>query len=255
MNKNKILQIVAGSLAGVALGGALIYYNFVDKDHAPTLNVGDTAPDFVVKTYKVEDGAFKTGGEDFQLSQQTKLTVINFWATWCPPCKAELPYFSQLQDAYGEYVDVIALTYSEAGGEKGYQGIANWLSNHPEADGWEDFSFTFGYYDQAGNDVYSTYGFAAAGAWPSTAIVDTDGKVVYHRAGSLTYEELCDVIQPLLPDDAEDAPDVPVEPAQTAKKSWWKTNAPGVTFLALSTAALGTAIVVSTAKDKKKKAK
>ena len=258
MNRNKIFKIVAGSLAGVALGGALIYYNFVDKDLAPTLSVGDTAPDFVVDTYQVVDGEFQTGGEDFQLSQQKKLTVINFWATWCPPCKAELPYFSQLQENYGEYVDVIALTYSDAGGEKGYKGLATWLSTNSEAEGWENFAFTFGYYDKNGNDVYYNYGFAAQGAWPSTAIVDTDGKVVYSRAGSLTYDELRDAIRPFLPDGTGNAPSTPVEPAVTPQKNWWKENALGVTFLAVSAAMLGAVIVVSavsTTKDKKKKAK
>ena len=53
---------------------------------------GHSAPDFTVQTLD---------GEVVQLSDlQGKAVVLNFWATWCPPCRAEMP---ELQAAYDSY--------------------------------------------------------------------------------------------------------------------------------------------------------
>ena len=258
MNKNKVLKIVAGSLAGAVLGGALIYYNFVEKETVQKIKVGDTSPNFVVDTYQVVDGQFQTGGEQFDLSKQDKLTVINFWMTWCAPCKAEMPHFSRLQEEYSDYVTVLTLVTTDEGGAKGYEGIGRWLNNSPDAIGWEDFSLTFGYYS-SGNHVYNNYGFG--GSFPITVFVDGDGEVVYlHEASFHEYEDLEDVVLGLIgeeePGGTEEEPSTPEESIETAQKNWWKENALGITFLAVSTAVLGSAIVVSalsTAEDKKKK--
>ena len=258
MNRNKVLKIVAGSLAGVALGGALIYYNFVDKDTVQKIKVGDTSPNFVVDTYQVVDGEFQTGGERFDLAKQDKLTVINFWMTWCAPCKAEMPHFSRLQEEYADEVNVLALVTTEQGGTKGYEGLGRWLNGNSDADGWEDFSLTFGYYDNS-NHVYNNYGFG--GSFPITVFVDGDGKVVYlHEASFHEYEDLEKVVLGLIGEgdggDTEEKPSEPEESVEMTQKNWWKENALDITFLAVSAAALGSAIVVSvvtTAKDKKKK--
>lgn len=239
MNRNKILKVVAGSLAGMALGGALIYFNFVDK--VENIEVTEEAPDFTVKTYDVVDGTF-TDGETFTLSEQSKLMVINFWDTWCVPCKAEIPHFNKLQRNYPEYVEVLVLSPGRT---------VAWLNNSSEADGWENFELTFGHYGQ--NDVYAQYGFTSG--LPCTAIVH-DGKIVYRRQGGLLYKELKTEVLKYLPADVQSK--YPDEEIVFEQKNWWKENALGVTFLAVSAATLGGAVVVSavtTVKDKKKKIK
>lgn len=237
MNKSKIWKIVAGSLAAVTLGGALVYFNFFDKPKKTVV-----FDDFTVDTYKLVDGKFQEGGDPFTLSEQTKLTVINFWATWCTPCKEEMPNFDKLQKNYPDYVTVLVL-----------DSVNNiqWLNEN--SDGWWNYSVTFGQFNAAENNLLKNYD--NTGALPVTVIVDENGKVLYQRIGSLTYAELegetrkhlPEYAKPLYPDDTN----VVVE-----EKNWWKENVLGVTFLAVSAAALGTAIVVSavgSAKDKKKK--
>ncbi|RMA58059.1 TlpA family protein disulfide reductase [Ulvibacter antarcticus] len=54
-------------------------------------------------------------GETINFSQsEGKVVVLNLWATWCPPCIAEMPSFQKLYDAYGDRVDFYFVSSEEA---------------------------------------------------------------------------------------------------------------------------------------------
>lgn len=60
----------------------------------PVADMDDSAPDFTLKDLD---------GKDVSLSDHSgKVIILDFWATWCPPCKMELPHFKTLIDRYGE---------------------------------------------------------------------------------------------------------------------------------------------------------
>jgi len=79
--------------------GALVAVYFVRRAHTPIgVSSGTTnhqlAPDFALPT---------PDGRDLQLSSyRGKVVLLDFWATWCDPCREEIPHFVDLQQKYGE---------------------------------------------------------------------------------------------------------------------------------------------------------
>lgn len=198
MLKAKPLKIVAVALSASVLTGALVYYNFIDKATPPVTYA--ECPDFTVSVYTKENGEFKANGEQFTFSENLgKVMIINFWATNCSPCKAELPDFDKLQKEYPDDLIVLAL---DGEGDYTDQGIADWINDfstviETESYAWKDFDVTFGRYDETTNDVYKQLGFGNV-ALPSTMIVDREGKVRMTKKGKLHYEDLKKVVEPLI---------------------------------------------------------
>lgn len=56
-----------------------------------------------------------------------KVVVLNFFATWCPPCRWEIPQFNELQKKYGAEVQFLGVSLDEEGAEK----VKEWKTKHP----------------------------------------------------------------------------------------------------------------------------
>lgn len=166
-DKGKKLRIGAWIVALVFLAVVLIWVNRPEKAMPPVgKEEGMLAPDFILDTY---------GGESFSLSaNQGKITIINFWATWCTPCVNELPYFQQIYSEYGEEVAVIAIHSSLVTDD-----VAGYLAD-------SDYTMPFGL-DEDGSIIDS---FGGSTMLPMTVIVDKNGVIVYNRVGSVTYDFL-----------------------------------------------------------------
>lgn len=139
-----------------------------DNEPAPEIGnkIGMTAPDFTVPVY---------GGGEFSLSEHRgKVVVVNFWATWCTPCCAELPFFNAMYEELGESVSVVAI-HSDLVTDD----VAAYLSGY-------DYTMPFAL-DETGN-AGKLLGVSTM--LPHTIIIDSNGVVTYNAAGSLNYEEL-----------------------------------------------------------------
>ncbi|HWB25225.1 MAG TPA: TlpA disulfide reductase family protein [Chitinophagaceae bacterium] len=79
-----------------------------DKETQPTLNIGDKAPALQVTQW------FK--GSPVNRFEKGKVYVVEFWATWCGPCKAAMPRLSALARAYGDTVTFIGIDVLEMPG-------------------------------------------------------------------------------------------------------------------------------------------
>ena len=133
----------------------------------PEAYYGKTLPDFTVKTL---------GGEDFTLSESLKshdLVLINFWATWCGPCRMEFPFLHDALQQYADRIDVIALSVEETDTDKKLQSFAK----------QNGLGFLIG---RDENGIFSRMrGYAI----PTTLILDREGKIIYVDVGALTSAE------------------------------------------------------------------
>lgn len=172
---------LAAWIAAIALLlGALVYYNFIDvkKPYIPPdtntgYEIGDTAPDFTLQRLGA-DGTFNL------YEHRGKVTIVNFWATWCTPCKAELPYFNELSAMHTEW-NMIAIHGTLAGGS-------------PEdyiAQNCADWTLPFAQDNLDGATCLTYTALGGRGSWPLTVIVDEEGVILYNSTQPFhSYEDL-----------------------------------------------------------------
>jgi peroxiredoxin len=139
---------------------------------------GTAAPDFT---------ANKWGGGDLKLSDyKGKVVILDFWATWCPPCKASMPHLQQIHETVkGQDVVVLAVCVSDT-----REAYEKWVPEHKEL----TFQFAF---DPQGRDRSKpniSRGLYNVSGIPTTYIIGKDGKVVdsvlgYKGAKDVRIEE------------------------------------------------------------------
>lgn len=126
-------------------------------------------------------------GETHTLSDYKGKTVfLNFWATWCPPCRGEMPEIQALYEKYGGNAEDLVVL-GVAGPNQGQEGdtahITKFLSDN-------NYSFPV-VMDESG-EVFQTYGIRA---FPTTFMIDADGNVFGYVESALTGEVMESIVQ------------------------------------------------------------
>ncbi|WP_100064963.1 TlpA family protein disulfide reductase [Miniphocaeibacter massiliensis] len=117
---------------------------------------GNLAPDFEVKLLS---------GETVKLSDfKGKPVLLNFWATWCGPCKFEMPDFQKLHEEYGENLIILSVNIGESENE-----VKKYIDEN-------NFSFGIGL-DEMGETGYPVM------ALPTTFLLDKDGRINFSAQG------------------------------------------------------------------------
>ena len=111
--------------------------------------------------------------------------IVNFWATWCPPCRKEIPEFIKLQEKYGQQgLIFIGIAIDQKDKVQAYSDEMG--VNYPILLGeLEAIELS----KRAGNRLSGL---------PYTAIIDRSGKIVGSEVGGLTEAKLDALIKPLL---------------------------------------------------------
>jgi len=165
---------VSGLLIGAGVGAGLKYLDRVNEkeiasklpapkrelSHLPAFNYIDT-----------------TGEIRHSTEWADNIIVLNFWATWCPPCRKEMPLFVELQEKYEkENVKFVGIAIDEE--EAVNQFGETYGLNYPSLVG--DITAT-----TLSLDLGNRYQ-----ALPFTVIAEPDGKIVLRHMGEITREQL-----------------------------------------------------------------
>lgn len=126
-------------------------------------------------------------GETHSLSDyKGQIIFLNFWATWCPPCREELPYIEELyreyQEAGDDSVAFVGVTFPGLGSEKDVEGVKAFLTEN---------DYTFPVLMNESADLAESYYITA---FPTTFIIDADGNVLGYIPGGMTKDIMEDVI-------------------------------------------------------------
>jgi thiol-disulfide isomerase/thioredoxin len=95
-----ILLGVIGFTLYEALSDSIGVSGNLESDPETGLEIGAKAPDFTLETLE---------GEEITLSEVGKPVMLNFWASWCPPCKAEMPHMVNFYESRSDDVEIIAV--------------------------------------------------------------------------------------------------------------------------------------------------
>ncbi|MDT8902023.1 TlpA family protein disulfide reductase [Anaeroselena agilis] len=136
----------------------------------PGVTAGKAAPRFTLGSLDGAQVAAPVPG---------KVTVLNFWATWCPPCRAEMPEldkFAAANPAVAFYAVNLEEPASKVAAFLGERGLS--------LPGLLD----------AGGDAARAYRIRSI---PTTVVVDRDGIIRYRKSGPVTAAELAGVVQGL----------------------------------------------------------
>jgi len=176
MKKRDVVIIL---LLIIALAAAYGYRRYTQRGPTYELNqAGKTAPSFSLPSI--------TEGKVSLDDHKGKLVLLNFWAAWCPPCRAEIPGFIKIQDAYKDksftFIGIAMESKEAATGFAEKVGI-----NYPNAYGFDDV--------QAIAEKYGN----PDGGLPYSVLIGPDQKILSVYAGFLSEEKLKKMIESNLP--------------------------------------------------------
>jgi thiol-disulfide isomerase/thioredoxin len=115
---------------------------------------------------------------------EDQVRIVNFWATWCGPCVAEIPEFQAFHEEYGDKgVKIIGIALDEQGAEIVQPFV-------------EDMNMT--YLSLIDTTQKAASEFGGVYALPTTFIIDRDGMVRKKHVGLMSYENLESAVLPLL---------------------------------------------------------
>ncbi|MGL4344012.1 MAG: cytochrome c biogenesis protein CcdA [Cellulosilyticaceae bacterium] len=190
-----LIQKIGGAV--LVITGAMMFYNGVSGLRIVNLAAKQEITQKEVTQDVETDEVDVIPAPDFTLIDQYGVTrtlsdykgktvFLNFWATWCPPCRQEMPHIEQLYKEYGENqedVIILGVAFPESGRETNIDGIAKFLEEH-------EYTFPT-VFDETELMAYN-YGI---NAFPTTFIINTEGNLEMYVPGAMTKDMMKQIIE------------------------------------------------------------
>nr|WP_249745386.1 TlpA disulfide reductase family protein [Mesobacillus boroniphilus] len=128
------------------------------------IGAGMVAPNFTLKNLAGEDVSLK--------DYRGKKVMLNFWATWCPPCKEEMPAMEKFYKEKSKDVEILAVNLDPQNKVKAFV---------------KDNEITFPILLDQDGATQQTYSIISI---PTTFIIDEQGLILKKHIGSMTYEQM-----------------------------------------------------------------
>ena len=180
MNPVHLIIIIAALGIGLGLG-----YSLYENESVAVTSIQELAdkPE-KLDTLPVFSYPDLQGNSRSSQEWKDKIVVLNFWATWCPPCRKETPAFIEVQSSYSQQVQFVGIAIDD---KKPVQDFADEFGiNYPTLLG-----------DMSAIEISRRLGNRFSGL-PFTAIFDQNGKLVHHQTGEVKKAELTAQIKALL---------------------------------------------------------
>lgn len=165
MSRRQTLLLAGAGVASAVIGGGLAWWQ---------LRLGEPAIDASFWDLRFER---PEGGELALAPLRGRLLVVNFWATWCPPCLEEMPDLDRLQATHAaQGLAVVGLAVD------GPAAVRQFLARRP-------VRFAIGMAGLEGTDLSRRLG-NQQGALPFTAVFDRTGTLRHRKLGQTSFAEL-----------------------------------------------------------------
>ena len=183
--KRDLMLPAAVALVSMAAGFLLFRYTMQQPKFVSASPVSASQPQQSIDIAFEDIVLNDLQGQSQALSQwQAPVMVLNFWATWCAPCRREIPELIALQQEYPEQLQVLGLAFDS-------------VENLQKFDGEFDFNYPTLMVGVETSQLNAYFGNDKS-AVPFTVVLNQQRDIVYRHTGEITRQELSEAIQPLL---------------------------------------------------------
>lgn len=175
-----IVIVVIAALAALFVYGIL--RDPTRRDDIPSALIGKPAPEFTMPLFDRYQAEY---GSEFDLAaERGQPMIVNFWASWCAPCRVEMPVLQETWEEYRNQVLVVGVDTQES--DKSYA---------PSSALMDQFGLTYPSGKDERNRINVDYGLFGV---PETFFIRADGTVSYRHSGPVTQEIMDEQISVLL---------------------------------------------------------